>query len=314
MPFAPTSVGVEVHIHHCKTGRGNDRLYIKRDYDGTVVGYCHHCGARGRHSPGTKGVFHSRLSSLSRKPTGTTVSRISPDADVGDSFPVGSGVRFVSEEVGRGTRYVSTSGKSLHYGGASCIYQPPDLCSFLQKARLTSVCELADNKDVYVKQYSSDSITFGFVIRDISSGAVVATQERVFGNNRPNANLPKYITRGSRVPYCHLPSDVDGLSDYLVISEDFLSSYRIRRVGFNSIAILGTDIKEKYLIKVLSKYQPSTVCIWLDDDNTIVRQKQSRLKRKLEAYGVENSRIIRGLGKDPKEFTDSEIAGIVYGL
>lgn len=48
VPFAPTEPGGQVHIHHCKEGKNNDRLYIKLTDDGrTVLAYCHHCGARG---------------------------------------------------------------------------------------------------------------------------------------------------------------------------------------------------------------------------------------------------------------------------
>lgn len=36
------------HIHHCRDGRGNDRFYLTRQEDGSVLGFCHHCGEGGR--------------------------------------------------------------------------------------------------------------------------------------------------------------------------------------------------------------------------------------------------------------------------
>lgn len=50
VPYAPDEVGT-VHIHHCKDGKDNDRLFITRCEDGlTILAYCHHCGQRGYHN------------------------------------------------------------------------------------------------------------------------------------------------------------------------------------------------------------------------------------------------------------------------
>ena len=42
----PMSDGDQVNVHHCKEGRGNDRLYIKRTTDGYIYN-CFHCGQSG---------------------------------------------------------------------------------------------------------------------------------------------------------------------------------------------------------------------------------------------------------------------------
>lgn len=47
VPYAPTERGEQVHVHHCKQGQHNDRLYIRRTEDDTILAYCHHCGKRG---------------------------------------------------------------------------------------------------------------------------------------------------------------------------------------------------------------------------------------------------------------------------
>lgn len=47
VPYAPDEVGRTVHRHHCKEGKGNNRLYITRKEGGLVLAYCHHCGLSG---------------------------------------------------------------------------------------------------------------------------------------------------------------------------------------------------------------------------------------------------------------------------
>jgi hypothetical protein len=37
-----------IHIHHCKEGVGNDRFYLTREEDGSILGFCHHCGQGGK--------------------------------------------------------------------------------------------------------------------------------------------------------------------------------------------------------------------------------------------------------------------------
>lgn len=50
VPFAPEEAGT-VNIHHCKSGKDNDKLFITRCEDGlTILAYCHHCGKRGYHN------------------------------------------------------------------------------------------------------------------------------------------------------------------------------------------------------------------------------------------------------------------------
>ena len=44
---APNVRGEQVHIHHCKGGKNNDKLYIRRNEDDSIVAYCHHCNQRG---------------------------------------------------------------------------------------------------------------------------------------------------------------------------------------------------------------------------------------------------------------------------
>ncbi len=48
VPLAPDHVGT-IQVHHCKSGSGNNRLFITRCEDGfTILAFCHHCGKRGK--------------------------------------------------------------------------------------------------------------------------------------------------------------------------------------------------------------------------------------------------------------------------
>ena len=47
VPYAPKDRGVQIPIYHCKQGYHNDRLYIRRNEDESIVAYCHHCGKSG---------------------------------------------------------------------------------------------------------------------------------------------------------------------------------------------------------------------------------------------------------------------------
>lgn len=59
LPYAPDTVGT-IHVHHCKDGQQNDRLYITRRDNGDVVAYCHHCGKSGYHREAFSRVKRSK--------------------------------------------------------------------------------------------------------------------------------------------------------------------------------------------------------------------------------------------------------------
>lgn len=47
VPYAPSEVGEQVNIFHCKTGKGNDRMYVKRKSQDEIIAFCFHCGMKG---------------------------------------------------------------------------------------------------------------------------------------------------------------------------------------------------------------------------------------------------------------------------
>ena len=58
VPFASDEVGVEVRAHHCRTGHGKDKMYVRRDPDG-IRAYCHHCN-RGGFAPSGESTERSK--------------------------------------------------------------------------------------------------------------------------------------------------------------------------------------------------------------------------------------------------------------
>ena len=66
----PMAEGEQVNVHHCKEGRGNDRLYVKRTNAGWIYN-CFHCGQSG-------GIRETATSSVKvRAGGGSTVGRVS---------------------------------------------------------------------------------------------------------------------------------------------------------------------------------------------------------------------------------------------
>ena len=80
VPFAPSGRGEQIHIHHCKQGYHNDRLYIRRNEDDSIIAYCHHCGKRGysfsNSTPIRKAEEVFRERDLYKSASSSTVGRV----------------------------------------------------------------------------------------------------------------------------------------------------------------------------------------------------------------------------------------------
>lgn len=113
-------------------------------------------------------------------------------------------------------------------------------------------------------------------------------------------NKPKYVSIVKKgqwnehyfVP--HFPTD----ADVLVVVEDMLSAIKVGR-QYPAIALLGTELKSMSFLLKYPKY-----LIWLDNDNTIVKVKQAKIKARLDLFG---ECVILKTPLDPKAYTDEEI-------
>lgn len=75
LPYAPDGAGETEHIHHCRDGKDNDKLFITRCEDGyTIIAYCHHCGKRGFANTSESATISTLKKHYSHKRSATTSS------------------------------------------------------------------------------------------------------------------------------------------------------------------------------------------------------------------------------------------------
>lgn len=124
---------------------------------------------------------------------------------------------------------------------------------------------------------------------------------------------PKYLTRkvqGYDRPFFTAGRGENLAFDNMVIVEDILSAIKVGR-QYTATAILNALLSQQMVAGIL-RYKPEQVTVWLDDDNPTVRQSQRRIMRRLGPYA--DVRRVTGVGKDPKELDDGQIAQLMRGL
>lgn len=94
-------------------------------------------------------------------------------------------------------------------------------------------------------------------------------------------------------------------SSTLVITEDILSAIKSSRVC-DSVAILGVWLTPKDALELSEQYD--TVIVYLDNDNSKVRQQQENLKRLFKLFGC--TVVVHRGSRDPKELSEAELQEI----
>lgn len=98
---------------------------------------------------------------------------------------------------------------------------------------------------------------------------------------------------------------VTGPDEPIVLTEDWLSAYRVSRdTGVNAAALLGTSASRDTLVQVLRRH-PRNIITWLDPDEWGQRGARE-LRKKLLALGAESVRNITS-EHDPKLHTAEEL-------
>jgi hypothetical protein len=139
-------------------------------------------------------------------------------------------------------------------------------------------------------------------------------QQQVIGwqirNLAPNAT-PKYITH-------YVTNSTKGQAAWfhkeskkLVITEDYLSAYRVHRdTGYSSVALLRTTMTDKTLLQIYD-LNFEFVMIWLDPDEAGTKGT-SKLYKQLNHFLPSETRVaIFGMDKEPKECAPDELAKIL---
>ena len=124
-------------------------------------------------------------------------------------------------------------------------------------------------------------------------------------------DMPKYTTH-------YINSDCKGdpawfhvASKTLVITEDYLSAYRVHKnTGFSSVALLRTSLSDRTLMQI-HDLSFIAVIIWLDPDEAGIEGAKKAYK-KLNHFLPSSTMIaVYGCDKEPKEYTPAELAGIL---
>lgn len=277
----PDTVGEQVHIHHCKAGKGNDKLYIKR-VDNGAVAYCHHCGERGyagNRVLGT-GPFKS-LSSYQPVPIsgkhdsstdslgGNRNSKVSATADTGQI----TRVSYPTDSRNQVKLWSSNEAKIwiLQYGIPMDAINAAGIC--------------------WSDKFSS--ILFPRYL----DGNLVAFQARRF----PNEGGPKYVTYGDSGSLYDALQGSTGV-DTLVLVEDYLSGLKVSQIA-PAFVLNGTGLKDSQLTYLLKDY--SKFVIMLDNDNWQVKASQLKLLKRISTFAKKAS--IVEVTKDPKEYELAEL-------
>lgn len=122
---------------------------------------------------------------------------------------------------------------------------------------------------------------------------------------------PKYITY-----YNNSSSKGDAawfhtLGKTLVITEDYLSAYRVHKnTGFSSVALLRTTISDRTLAQIY-ELEFETVCIWLDPDEAGMEGTTKAYKKLQHFLPTETKLAMFGIDKEPKECTPAELVSIL---
>ena len=130
---------------------------------------------------------------------------------------------------------------------------------------------------------------------------VGAQLRRIFGSPGPN---PKYISVGLRCQFISLNYPE---SDQIVLVEDALSAIKVGR-SHNAIALLGTQLSDKLLLRLAEAF--AYAHIWLDPDDAGDKGASSLSKRLALYLGVRHVHQVFSL-QQPKECNDETIQALL---
>lgn len=276
LPLAPKEVGKQINVHHCKQGRNNDRMYIKREALDTVVAYCHHCGKKGKH---TDNKFVKNIYDFETTDDSTGVKKV-----------------------------------LLPYDTNFDIREWPTIVKLWPLKYGITLEEIKSNGIGYSKYYSSIVLPiYDTSTRLLGVTRRYFNRKETEGETRADdSSIPKYVKvlekHGRHLHLLKAPDDtLPRESNCIVLVEDLLSGIKCARV-MDCGVLNGTSILDKDLAYISKNYDEAI--IFLDDDNAMVRANMLKYKRIFDLTLPKGSRIIR-TSKDPKEYETQELKGIL---
>ena len=129
-------------------------------------------------------------------------------------------------------------------------------------------------------------------------------------NLEPNAT-PKYTTYYTQTTHKGDPSWFHKNSSTLVITEDYLSAYRVHtNTGLSSVALLRTVLSDRTLMQI-HELNFEFVVIWLDPDDAGIEGARKTYKKLNHFLPSTTKIVIFGIDKEPKECTPVELVSIL---
>ena len=239
-----------VRTFHCKSGSRNNSFYLTYMEDsGYVVGYCHHCGGRGRYR--VRG-------DIARQETAEVSRRL--DANRKGSCRAGDENSFSNWNLPELSEW--NSGEIVRTGFEG-------LTKDFKRWWLLAGCNVADF-DRLGCTYLSQMAVVPMYLDGVVTNLACRTKE--------NSGLPKWVTLGKKQH--GFMRTKTSLPNFLVICEDVISAIRLSRY-VTALPLLGTSLSDYHRSIIRSweqehrnKYQ---VLVWLDNDLPTVVQKAKKI-------------------------------------
>lgn len=280
VPFAPEVSGT-VHIHHCKSGYQNDRLYITRKEDDTILAHCFHCGARGSYSVAGDGT-------ISRKKRASQTDNLCGRSNDSTGLLVDSRNESIDRTFSEG--WSSESRRTLSKWP-------------LQARKWWLECGLTiPEQEAYRVTYNEDENALDLPI--FNRGDLVGLCRKSLPSGKYTS---KYMLVGDSIgnPFIERRSGRI-TSEPIVIVEDYRSAIKVARIT-TSYPLFGTNLLPAQLIKIL-ECKASKAFVFLDNDNTEVKRKALEINKRLNIYLPSS---IIDIETDPKNLSEEELRKLI---
>ena len=133
----------------------------------------------------------------------------------------------------------------------------------------------------------------------IQDGTLVYWQARAY--DWPAGSRPKYLNPAGASGVGGVWFDVN--SGPRVLTEDFLSAYRVAKAGYNSAALLGTSLTPKVSARLMK--EDRLVLTWLDNDTgrrggaNPGQESAATVNRELRGFGLDVVNVVTD--EDPQQ-------------
>jgi len=285
-------------INHCKEGNSNRKFYLtRRDEDGIILGYCHHCGGSGSYR-----LVGERKVRGSAKHETSFQTAIRPNGASGDDS-------FAKWRV-----------PQLEDWNSSDRWEEPsfsDLPSRVKRWWFSNHCLIKEYNSIGIKMLDGKALAIPLFL----GTRYEMTREPTGLALRPlQDDLPKWILLGSRnqTPMGQWVSKKCAKIDtpLLVLTEDYISALRCSRFSC-AMPLMGVNLSDWHLNQViqwrtaaLKEYEECLVMVWLDNDSHLVKQKARKIHQRLT--NLFPTVILKG-DREAKHFVnDSELEDYLW--